>query len=191
MGNTRAWPVLRTTDLAEALNLAERLLSVASWYEPSGCYVDAWARSDDELRRLTEALPGVKITSYGEGGVGLPADLSLGVRTFTQAREALETWADITPCYVLWHNLKWPSVPDLGLGEEYKHAELQVACNSHDIHCEEPSTPSSSMHDPGMTCASLGWQHRSTPESLGRCVNLSDSLAEALPASSTAAGPGG
>ena len=30
MGNTRAWPVLRTTDLAEALSLADRLLSVAS-----------------------------------------------------------------------------------------------------------------------------------------------------------------
>ena len=91
MGNTRAWPALRTKDLAEALSLAERLLSAMSWYNPSGCYLDAWARSDDELRRLTEALPGAEVTSYGEGGVGLPTRLSLGVRAFTQARDALGT----------------------------------------------------------------------------------------------------
>jgi hypothetical protein len=113
------------------------LLSVASWYEPSSCYLDAWARNNDDLRRLTGALPGATVTSYGEGGVGLPASLCLGARTFTQACDALGTWADITRCYVLWHDLKWPSVPELGLGEEYKYAELQIACNSHDIHCEE------------------------------------------------------
>ncbi|MFB9576343.1 hypothetical protein [Streptomyces yanii] len=62
--------------------------------------------------------------------------LSLGVSTFAQAREALDIWAGITSCYVLWHNLQWPSVPELGLGEEYKYAELQIACNSHDIYCE-------------------------------------------------------
>ncbi|GAA3481537.1 hypothetical protein GCM10018966_060680 [Streptomyces yanii] len=136
MGNTCAWPVLRTTDLAEALSLADRLLSVASWHEPSACYLDAWARTDDDLRRLTEALPGVRARSYGEGGAGLPVSLSLGVSTFAQAREALDIWAGITSCYVLWHNLQWPSVPELGLGEEYKYAELQIACNSHDIYCE-------------------------------------------------------
>jgi len=81
MGNTRAWPVSRTTDLAEALSLAEKLLSVASWHDPSGCYLVAWAHSDDDLRRLTEASPGVD--------------------------------------------------------EEYKYAELQIACNSHTIHCED------------------------------------------------------
>lgn len=43
-------------------------------------------------------------------------------------------------CYVLWHNLKWPSVPELGLAEEYKYAELQIACNSHDIYCDDLST---------------------------------------------------
>lgn len=120
MGNTRAWPVLRTTDLAEALSCAQRLLSVASWYEPSGCHLDAWARNDDDLRRLADAFPGVEVTSYGTGGAALPASLCLGVGTFTQVCEALGTWADITRCYVLWHNLKWPPVPELGLSEEYK-----------------------------------------------------------------------
>ncbi|MGW0764161.1 hypothetical protein [Streptomyces sp. NPDC002676] len=119
------------------MSLAERLLSVAAWYEPSSCYLDAWARNDDDLRRLTDALPGAQVTSYRTGGIGLPASLALGVGTFAQARGALRTWADITRCYVLWHNLKWPSVPELGLDEEYKYAELQIACNSHDIHCEE------------------------------------------------------
>lgn len=137
MGNTRAWPVLRTTDLDEALNLAEKLLSVASWYDPSGCYLDAWAHNDDDLRRLTEALPGVDVRSYGKDGAVLPANLSLGAASFAEARESLGNWAGISRCYVLWHNMKWPPVPELGLDEEYKYAELQVACNSHTIHCEE------------------------------------------------------
>ncbi|MFD5819202.1 hypothetical protein [Streptomyces sp. NPDC127038] len=137
MGNTEAWPVLRTTDLAEALTLAERLLSVALWYKPSGCYLEAWASDDDELRRLTEASPEANVRWYGEGGVGFPAMLTWGVATPSQGSQALRTWADITTCYILWHDLEWPAVPELGLGEEYKYAELQVACNSHTIHCEK------------------------------------------------------
>lgn len=137
MGNTRAWPVLRTTDLAEALSLADRLLSVASWYEPSSCYLDAWAHTESELRRLTDAFPGAEVTSYGAGGTGLPVNVSLGLQTIAQARDVLGTCVDITRCYVLWHNLKWPAVPELELEEEYKYAELEIACNSHDIHCEE------------------------------------------------------
>ena len=89
MGNTCAWPVLRTTDLAEALSLADRLLSVASWHEPSDCYLDAWARTDDDLRRLTEALPGVRARSYGEGGAGLPVSLSLSALSVTPGCAAL------------------------------------------------------------------------------------------------------
>ncbi|MFF3877389.1 hypothetical protein [Streptomyces sp. NPDC001978] len=137
MGNTCAWPVLRTADLAEALTLAEKLLAIAFWYRPDGCYLDAWARDDDVLRRLTEALPGARVEFYGEGHTTLPANVSLGVSDLAQASDALRTWADITRCYVLWHDLKWPAVPELGLNEEYKYAELQVACNSHTIHCDE------------------------------------------------------
>ncbi len=137
MGNTRAWPVLRTTDLAEALNLAEKLLSVASWHDPSGCSLSAWARSDDDVRRLTEALPGVRVEPFGRDGAALPADLILEVTSFAQAREALGIWAGISRCSVVWDDMKWPPVPELGLGEEYRYAELQVACNSRTIHCEE------------------------------------------------------
>ncbi|MGY1501055.1 hypothetical protein ACW4TU_31490 [Streptomyces sp. QTS52] len=137
MGNTIAWPVLRTTDLSEALNLAEKLLSVASWHDPGGCYLDAWAYDDDVLRQLTEALPDVNVSWYGKGDIGFPASLSVRAGTFAQASEALGVWAGISRCYVLWHNMKWPAVPELGLDVEYKYAELQVASNSHTIHCEE------------------------------------------------------
>ncbi|MBQ0847988.1 hypothetical protein J8N05_07150 [Streptomyces sp. BH-SS-21] len=137
MGNTCAWPVLRTTDLAEALTLAEKLLASAFWYRPDGCYLDAWARDDDALRRLTDASPGARVRFYREGRTASTANVSLGVSDFAQASDALSTWADITRCYVLWHDLKWPAVPELGLSEEYKYAELQVACNSHTIHCDE------------------------------------------------------
>ncbi|GGZ18027.1 hypothetical protein [Streptomyces poonensis] len=144
MGNTCAWPVLRTTDLDEAVSLAERLLSVASWYDPDACYLDAWARTESDLRRLTAAFPEAEATSYGEGRTGdgqgrtgLPVSVNLGLGTVPQARDALGTCLNITMGYVLWHNLKWPEVPELGLGEEYKYAELQIAGNSHTIHSGE------------------------------------------------------
>ncbi|MEW2623961.1 hypothetical protein [Streptomyces sp. NPDC048106] len=110
---------------------------MAAWYEPSGCYLDAWARDEDKLRELTGAFPTVRVTSYATNGTGLPVSVSQGVEDFTQAREALWAWSSVTRCYVLWHHLKWPSVPELGLDEEYKYAELQIASNSHDIHCDE------------------------------------------------------
>ncbi len=137
MGNTHAWPVLRTTDLTEALTLAERLLSVASWYDPDGCYLDAWAHDDDQLRRLTEAAPEAAVDWYGEAGDDGRASVSRPATTLSQAREALRSWTVVTRCYILWHNMTWPAVPELGLDEEYKYAELQVASNSHTIHCEE------------------------------------------------------
>ncbi|MEV0093792.1 hypothetical protein [Streptomyces sp. NPDC050738] len=129
--------MLRTTDLAEALTLAEKLLSVAFWYRENACYLDAWARNDDELRRLTGAHPGAEIRWSGGRDGSFPANVSLGVQAVAQAGSALRAWSDITRSYVLWHDLKWPAVPELGLGQEYKYAELQVACNSHDIRCEE------------------------------------------------------
>ncbi|WP_328830575.1 hypothetical protein OHT77_24140 [Streptomyces sp. NBC_00252] len=137
MGNTCAWPILRTTDLAEALTLAEKLLSVASWYNPNACHLNAWVHDDGELRRLIQALLGAGVRWYGKGPGDFPATVSLGAAAFAQAEEALTTWAGITRCYVLWHDMKWPAVVELGLDEEYKYAELQVACNSHDIHCQE------------------------------------------------------
>ncbi|WP_128428227.1 hypothetical protein [Streptomyces cyaneus] len=137
MGNTCAWPVLRTTDLDEALDLAERLLAVATWYEPSWCHLDAWAHSESELRQLTDAFPGAGVTSYGADGALLPANVAVGIETVVEARETLATGMAITRCHILWHNLKWPPVPELGLDEEYKYAELEVACHSHDIHCEK------------------------------------------------------
>ncbi|WP_143681504.1 hypothetical protein [Actinacidiphila glaucinigra] len=134
MGNTRAWPVLRTTNLGEALSLAERLLSVASWRDPTS-FLHASASSDDDLLRLTAALPGAEIESRGKGGVGLPVSFLGYARTFAEAGEALRTWADVTQCYLLWSDMKWPAVPELGLGEEYKYAELEIACHGSDIHC--------------------------------------------------------
>ncbi|MEU6762487.1 hypothetical protein ABZ916_08165 [Streptomyces sp. NPDC046853] len=137
MGNTQAWPVLRTTDLSEALDLAEKLLSVTASYEPDGCYVDAWARDEDVLRQLTDRNPAARVAWYGEGQTGFPANVQLGVSSVAEARAALVSWADVTRCYLLWCHMLWPEVPELGIGEEYKYAELEVACNSHDIHCEE------------------------------------------------------
>ncbi|WP_330176588.1 hypothetical protein OG875_25665 [Streptomyces sp. NBC_01498] len=119
------------------MTLAQELLSVALSYQAGGCYVDAWARDDDVLRRLTEARPASRVTWYGKGPGDFPAQVRLGVPAFEEAASALRAWADITRCYVLWHDMTWPAVPELGLDPEYKYAELEVACHSHDIHCEE------------------------------------------------------
>ncbi|MEU2285441.1 hypothetical protein ABZ614_26495 [Streptomyces sp. NPDC013178] len=138
MGNTRAWPVLHTTDLNEAWNLATALLKVATWYDAEGCHLHAWANTDDELRRLTQTHPAASVQPYGRDGATLPASLHLAADASERSRENLRAWADITSCYILWHDMKWPAVPELGLEyEEYKYAELEIACHSHDIHCEE------------------------------------------------------
>src|SRR5690242_1098098 len=87
MGNTRAWPVLRTTDLGEAFDLAERLLSVASWYDPTGCYLDAWAHSQDVLDRLVDAFPEADAEPYGKDPSGLPVKVTLVAPSVAAARE--------------------------------------------------------------------------------------------------------
>ena len=87
MGNTYAWPVVRTIHLGEALGLAERLLTVASSYDPADCHLHALASTDDDLRRLTETFPGAQVESRGRGGVGLPVSFFQFVRTFEQVRE--------------------------------------------------------------------------------------------------------
>ncbi|MGI5325717.1 hypothetical protein [Actinomadura nitritigenes] len=140
MGNTNAWTVLRTTDLNQALNLACRLLSVTPWYDPTGCFLDAWVNTDSDLERLVTAFPDAQTCSYGADGSLWPMNVSVGLESFEQAADAFRPGMAITRCYILWHNLKWPAVAELDLDEEYKYAELQVACNSHDIYCEKPAT---------------------------------------------------
>lgn len=139
MGNTNAWTVLRTTDVDQALDLARRLLSLTSWHEPTGCYLDAWARTDDVLERLVAVFPDARTRNHGTGGSTLPVNVSVELDSFEQAADALRAGMAITRCFILWHNMKWPAVAALGLDEEYKYAELEVACNSHDIYCDKPA----------------------------------------------------
>ena len=138
MGNTRAWPLLRTTNLGEALSLAERLLSITSWHDPAACHLSAWAHNEADLRQLVEAFPDAATACYSYTDA-LPVEVTQPLATFEKANAAARAGADITSCYVSWHDLKWPPVADLGLSEEYKYAEIEVACNSHDIWCEVPS----------------------------------------------------
>ncbi|MEU4345907.1 hypothetical protein [Streptomyces sp. NPDC023838] len=139
MGNTQAYPVLRTTELPEALALAQELLMVASSYVSAACYLEAWARTETDLERLTALFPDARFQSYGKGGSKIPISVNMGLSTFGQAAEALRAGVDICPLYVLWHNMTWPRVPELGLEEEHKYAELEIACSSHDIYCETPA----------------------------------------------------
>lgn len=92
--------------------------------------MDACARSNDVLRRLLDAFPATEAEPYGEDLASRPVSVALCVGSVAEAREALPVWADITRCHVLWHHLKWPALPELGLEyEEYKYAE----CSERDV----------------------------------------------------------
>ncbi|MFI6518095.1 hypothetical protein ACIBF1_21240 [Spirillospora sp. NPDC050679] len=66
-------------------------------------------------------------------------NVSLNLASFEEAAQALRTGTSIGSCHVLWHNVHWPAVAELGRAEEHKYAELQIACNSRDIYCAEPA----------------------------------------------------
>ncbi|MFC5753790.1 hypothetical protein [Actinomadura rugatobispora] len=125
--------------MSQALDLARRLLSVADDYSPTSCYLNAWARTESVLERLTTAFPDAATRSYGREGSLFPVEVTFKVGSFEEAAAALRTGMGITPCYVLWHWIFWPAVPELGLREQHKYAELEIACYSRDIFCEEPA----------------------------------------------------
>lgn len=137
MGNSHAWPVLRTTDISEAIGLAHRLLSVASRYDPASCYLHAWARARSVLDQWTAAFPDARTDPFGRDGSPFPVSASVGLTSFEEAAEALRRGMSITRCYVLWHDIDWPAVPELGLVQRNKYAEVQIAAHSDTIHCED------------------------------------------------------
>ncbi|MFI6444956.1 hypothetical protein [Kitasatospora sp. NPDC050543] len=116
-----------------------RSVAIGGSYVPTDCYLDAWARTEADLERLTAAFPEARLKSFGKESGEFPVSVTVSLRTFGQVADALRIGVGICPLYVLWHNMTWPCVPELGLEQEHKYAELQIACNSHDIFCETPT----------------------------------------------------
>ncbi|MGW4645434.1 hypothetical protein [Kitasatospora sp. NPDC004289] len=134
MGNSRAYPIRRTTDLAEVLDLTRRLLASV----PQACLdssLQGWARTEAELERLEAAFPEARFVPPLDR---FPVSVAWDPATFEEAAEALYAGEGICPLSLSWGHLTWPPVPELNLGQDSKHAELQIALNSRDIHGNDP-----------------------------------------------------
>ncbi|MFE2289522.1 hypothetical protein ACFXDJ_35790 [Streptomyces sp. NPDC059443] len=162
MGNTRAFPVLRTKDLPKALAAARGLLRLA---DLSNTTVNVYgqAGSQEQLLRMVAALPAEAcIRSADEKGPiawytaeeipGIPAeDYPMEVSVEDQPLGAmdesalLETVNTGLPGSLEWWDTPWPEVPELGLLREMKYADVQISVYCRGLFRDEPS-PDHTVH---------------------------------------------
>ena len=143
MANSYAQAVLRTTDLAEALRAAGRLLELADTTELE---VDFEARvsTPGELERLSGVMPDAEWFSYGtdrhgsskDGGV--PSEcLPILLRRWCMAPETVEEFVAAVgnvPAMVRWDFRGWPEAPEVGLGcGGCRGAYVTVCMNARDV----------------------------------------------------------
>ncbi|MFE9123643.1 hypothetical protein [Streptomyces sp. NPDC007172] len=149
MSNSYAQAVLRTTDVAEALRVAGRLLALADTVDLE---VDFEARvsTPRELERLTEVMPDADWWSYGADrhGSSRTGDsstecLPIFMSRWCMAPEAVETFlaaAGHVPAMVRWDFSGWPEAPEIGLGRGgARGAYVTVCVNARDLYLEEPA----------------------------------------------------
>ncbi|MFF7331697.1 hypothetical protein [Streptomyces sp. NPDC008150] len=150
MSNSYAQAVLRTTDIAEALRAAERLLDLADTGELE---VDFEARVSTacELERLSGAMPEADWWSlgaddrHGSSRAGdVPSDfLPLFMSRWCMPAETVEPFlaaAGTVPAMVRWDFSGWPEAPEAGLGRGgTRGAYVTVCVNARDLYLEEPA----------------------------------------------------
>ena len=150
MSNSYAQPVLRTTDLAEALRAAGRLLDLADTRELE---VDFEARVSTplELERLSGVMPNADWWAYGADRHGssdkgdAPAEwLPIYLSRWCMAPETVEAFvaaAGNVPAMVRWDFSGWPEAPEVGLGcGGTRGAYVTVCVNARDFYLDEPAT---------------------------------------------------
>jgi hypothetical protein len=149
MGNSTAYPLLRTTDLDQLFALAERLLALASG---EGVRAELYARvpGREQLRRLLAAVPGARVApqvradAAERGDHPLPyADLySIDLEVPLQDAEATaRAVLEFCPQLQLtWDSFGWPPIPSLGLEAHFKYAAVQIAFHHSDVYlCGDPT----------------------------------------------------
>ncbi|MEV8541082.1 hypothetical protein [Streptomyces sp. NPDC051572] len=149
MANSYAQAVLRTTDPAEALRVAGRLLDLADTTELE---VDFEARvsTPGELDRLSGVMPDAQGWSYGadrhassEGGDAPAECLPIHLRRWCMAPETVEEFVAAVgnvPAMVRWDFRGWPEAPEVGLGcGGSRGAYVTVCVNARDLDLEEPA----------------------------------------------------
>ncbi|MFD9006720.1 hypothetical protein ACFV0T_38245 [Streptomyces sp. NPDC059582] len=150
MSNSYAQAVLRTTDVAEALRVAGRLLALADTGELE---VDFESRVSTpcELERLSRVMPDADWWSYGSDRHGSsrngdsPSEcLPIFLSRWCMDPEAVEGFlaaAGNAPAMVRWDFSGWPEAPEVGLGRGgTRGAYVTVCVNARDLYLEEPAT---------------------------------------------------
>ncbi|MFI5529685.1 hypothetical protein ACIA8O_14215 [Kitasatospora sp. NPDC051853] len=141
MTTERAYPVLHTPDLAEAVATARDLLALAGLAETS-VRCTAPATGPDQWRRLLAALPGAR-TVRDPFATPVPHDgpwPEVPVKVFQEeaplgsvedAFLAALDRAPGTPGTLEWWPVRWPSVPRLHLpGYAGAHSSVELLVNS-------------------------------------------------------------
>lgn len=150
MSNSYAQAVLRTTDLAEALRVAGRLLDLA---DTGQLEVDFEARVSTplELERLSGVMPNADWWAHGADRHGssdkgdAPSEwLPIHLSRWCMAPEAVEAFvaaAGNVPAMVRWDFSGWPEAPEVGLGcGGPRGAYVTVCVNARDLYLDEPAT---------------------------------------------------
>ncbi|MER7735215.1 hypothetical protein ABTX80_30400 [Streptomyces erythrochromogenes] len=151
MGNSVAYPVLRTADPAEAYEKARHLRGLlATRY--AQVYVGAELRTVEDLRRMVRLIPDAFYDHAGmreDPATGEPLDFDADVRTATDAELAPELPLDFVrtklpdgvdgegfvravgagPASLEWEGC-WPDEPELGSFGSPKYDAVQLVLNS-------------------------------------------------------------
>ncbi|PWU52114.1 hypothetical protein DLJ47_19765 [Micromonospora sp. S4605] len=153
MSNSRAYPILHTSDIGGALHAVGHLLSVADLRNTE---VQLWARTGRHsgLPRYLEAyghwLDGggedrmwVDAAREQETGPQDPADplvdVTVEVYGLGLIEDRLVETIGSDQAHVDWCHNGWPAVCCLDLGRQVKHAHVQLVFNASDIWATEPA----------------------------------------------------
>ncbi|WLQ37975.1 hypothetical protein P8A18_33025 [Streptomyces castrisilvae] len=149
MSNSYALPILRTSDLAEAVRVVEVLLEIADLRDLEVDY-EAAVSSPNTLKMLLELLPYARwyardgeITSSqasDESSMHLP----LRLRALAEPPETVHGFTATlngTPATVRWDFMGWPAAPEIGMDIGGARGAFVTLCiNLHDLELEEPAS---------------------------------------------------
>ncbi|MER7722131.1 hypothetical protein ABTX99_35355 [Streptomyces flaveolus] len=140
MGNTRAYPVYRTIDVASAVSVASDLVRCGEVDEGETVYLDAELRGIEDVLKARGLFPEAWFSHRRSDfrGVDLPDDAEVlaGLLPMELAAEevlegdVLSKAVEVLPTAVwgqlAWMGPHWPAVPELDLGPEYSRTGVQA-----------------------------------------------------------------
>lgn len=149
MSNSYAQPILRTTDLSEALRIVERLLGIAD-LEDLEVDLEARISSAQRLYPLRDLLPDADWWAEDDEGGSSDernepsAHLPIRLRAWAMPPETVNPFLAAvgdSPATVRWDFTGWPEAPEVGLGIGGARGAFVTLCvNARDLDLEEPAT---------------------------------------------------